>query len=139
MRVNLEFLTTDADGQKSSVNTAAILRREENGYLLSFAEVLSDGGAVTKTTLLVGEKHMRLARGGEIETVFLFEDGLLHHTYYKTPYGSFPAEVLTKSYRRVCREGVDGMPESLFAEVHYALTLSGGEPMGLSVEIRVKR
>ncbi len=134
MKVNLLFTTKDSDGVISESRLPAMMRREDGAAELSFVEDLSGDGVTTKTRIRIDAQGCHLTREGEISTVFRFEKGLTHNTFYKTPYGRFPAVLKTDTYEFLS----EAVPEEHFrTKINYTLALAGGEDAPMEVSIVV--
>ena len=89
------------------------------GWLLAYDEPdVTEMGAV-RTSLAIMDGAARLTRIGAVRSAFRFDARAPHSSLYETPYGSFPAEVVTHALR--ARLGERG---GLF-EARYTLTIGG--------------
>lgn len=98
MKVNLEYESIDADGEKQISRVAAIMDIRLKDYKLSFVEDLSGEGKNTGSTMYLSPESMRIIRKGEVSTDLMFGEHLIHNTNYVTPYGNLPVTVTTKEF-----------------------------------------
>lgn len=98
MKVNLEYESIDADGEKQISRVAAIMDVRMKDYKLSFVEDLSGDGKTTISTMYLSPDSMRIIRKGEVITDFMFGEALTHNTNYATPYGNLPVTISTNEF-----------------------------------------
>ena len=98
MKVNLEYESIDADGEKQLSKVAAIMEVRKDNYKLTFIEDLSGEGKTTRSTMYLSPENMRIIRKGELNTDFMFGPALVHNTNYATPYGNLPVTITTKDF-----------------------------------------
>ncbi|MCI8594808.1 MAG: DUF1934 domain-containing protein [Oscillospiraceae bacterium] len=97
--------------------TEGQLKRQEGGFLLSYAESELTGLNGTTTTLEIEEDKVTLMRMGEFNSQMVFEEGKRHLSLYETPYGALSVGVNTK--RMDCRMGESGGD----IEIDYAIEI----------------
>ena len=134
MKVNLEYESIDADGEKTKAKTMALMDEISTGYKLTFVEDLSGEGRKTRSTMYVSSTGFRLIRQGELNTDFMFGPDLLHNTLYGTPYGTLPVVISTKSF------SYNGRNEQYIftIKVSYTLQIEGQEPTPMEIAVKVK-
>lgn len=156
MKVNIEFESTDAYGEVSVTNVFAVMEVRQFDYRLVYVEDLSGEGKMTKSTMLMSDRELRILRTGELDTDFIYGNAMVHHTTYKTPYGVLPVTLETENYKfRVGRKGdvvseADsnlqdgewngvGLPDDfeIRAETGYKLIMAGQEPLAMRMKIRI--
>ena len=98
MKVNLEYESIDADGEKQLSKVAAIMEVRSDNYKLTFIEDLSGEGKTTRSTMYLSPENMRIIRKGELNTDFMFGPALVHNTNYATPYGNLPVTITTREF-----------------------------------------
>lgn len=150
MKVNLEYESIDATGEKSSSKVFAIMEIRERDYKLVFVEDLSGEGRMTRSTMLLSEDSLRLIRQGELNTDFMFGPALTHNTSYQTPYGTVPVTLITEEYNFFVSHpfhkednpftGKD-VPEDfrLVVSAKYSLEMQGQEGLPMSIRINVSK
>ena len=106
----------------ASYTVPGTVERAGNGFLLRFDEPASLGMGTVTTELSVADDRAELRRSGEVRCWMRFAPGEAHAFPYETPFGTFPAELHTRSLR--AREGAD----RLLVDLRYALSLGGGAP-----------
>lgn len=99
MKVNVEYESIDADGEKQISKVAAVMDMRLKDYKISFAEDLSGDGKITGSTMYLSADSMRIIRKGEVNTDFMFGENLIHDTNYFTPYGNLPVTISTKKFK----------------------------------------
>lgn len=98
MKVNIQFESTDADNEVTCSNVQAVMEIRQEDYRLVFVEDLSGDGKKTRSTMVITENSLRLTRAGELNTDFIFGSGMVHNSFYGTPYGTMPVTVTTKEF-----------------------------------------
>ena len=88
--------TSDGDTDKSKFKTNGVLKKEENGFILSYTEPDSEMGNSKTEILIRSEKHIQMKRTGLYEALFIMEEGKTHNCPYKTPFGVMDMEINTK-------------------------------------------
>ncbi len=151
MKVNIEFESTDARGEVSVTNVFAVMEIRKFDYRLVYVEDLSGEGRMTKSTMFLSDKELRIQRSGELDTDFIYGKAMIHHTTYGTPYGILPVTLETEKYdfsvgrvgdtdsgMRSEWEG-SGLPDDfeIRAGTDYRLIMGGQEPLSMSMKIRI--
>ena len=93
--------------------------RTAEGWLLAYDEPDAAEMGAVRTQLALSADAAVLTRSGAVRSAFRFDPRAPHASLYETPYGSFPAEVVTRALRS--RLGERG---GIF-EARYTLTLGG--------------
>lgn len=151
MRVSIEVETMDAEGDITVVNIPAAMEIRQGECRLVYVEKLSDEGGNTRTVMTISGKKMRIIRKGEINSDFIYESSLIHNTMYGTPYGTFPVTIETNRYNcRIYSVSEDGKLQKepvwpvdrshiheIHAEADYKLSINGGEPLELSIKLKI--
>lgn len=135
MKVKLEINTIDEAGDLTPSSFMAIMEKCNGAfpYRLVYVERISDDGKqVAKSELMLAPGRMRMVRKGDIESDFLYENGLVHNTTYKTVYGSLPITLETKNYEMKVLGDCD-----IVARAVYYLTIQSEEPMYMDVSIKI--
>lgn len=121
--IRLESLQTQGgETERVEQDLTGTLLLLEQGWALSYRETAASGLGETQTTLTAAPGKVILTREGETACRMVFREGRRTLADYRTPYGKFDLEILT---RRVsaCLEGAAGR-----VELVYSLSLGGGEP-----------
>ncbi len=156
MQVNIEFETTDDDGQVSKSHNFAIMEKNRVGYRLVYVEDLSGEGKMTRSTMVISPYEMRIIRKGELNMDFIYGPNMVHNTSYMTPYGNFPVTLETQSYSYDVQGKVDTPNQNIvereisavseeekgFAiriNIEYALSMSGQAPMNMGMKICITK
>ncbi len=99
MKVNIELVTTDENGDVTRSKIFAVMENQgQQSYRLVYVEDLSGDKKMTRTTLMINPKNMRVSRRGEIVSDFIYEAGLVHNSMYRTSYGDIPVTIKTAGY-----------------------------------------
>lgn len=69
--------------------------KDGDAYLITYNESEVTGMEGTTTTLKVADGVITLTRCGSINSIFMFQRGQKHISYYDTEYGSFTIGVVT--------------------------------------------
>ena len=150
MKVKLEIESTDMDGSVMRTDTIAMMEFREKDYRLMYVEDLSGQGNKTKTTLHLTSGSLRILREGEINSDFMYADGLEHNTLYVTPYGDIPVTLVTEQFdfmgsqtevaEDMFTQGIRVLPITFFMSyyVEYSLNIQGAEPMPMKVKVNVR-
>ena len=88
-----------ADGQKPDtieLVTAGHLRKEEDGYTISYQESELTGLEGTTTKLRIEGPKVTLVREGSVNSQMIFEEGEKHLSMYETPYGALAVGIDTR-------------------------------------------
>ena len=96
------------------------LRREGEGWLLTYREGESSGLGRTYTTLRLEEGRATLIREGEVTSSMVFQPGKSHTCLYETPYGKLPMTLRTLALQTQLT-GAGGT-----VSIHYQIRLGGG-------------
>ncbi|MCM1287526.1 MAG: DUF1934 domain-containing protein [Clostridium sp.] len=99
MKVNMELVTTDENGDVSETKIAAVMEHQGQQFRLVYVSDLSGDKKMTRTTILINPKSMRVTRRGALVSDFIYEEGLVHHSMYKTAYGDIAVTLKTTSYK----------------------------------------
>ncbi len=152
MKVNIEFESTDARGEVSVTNVFAVMEIRRFDYRLVYVEDLSGEGRMTRSTMFLSDKELRIRRIGELDTDFIYGKAMIHHTTYGTPYGILPVTLETENYDfSVGRVGDadsesqssewegTGLPDDfeIRAKTDYRLIMGGQEPLSMCMKIRI--
>lgn len=150
MKVRLEIESTDMEGSIMRTDTTALLERRENDYKLVYVEDLSGQGKKTRTTLLLTSGSIRILREGEVNSDFMYADGLEHNTVYVTPFGDIPVTLVTEQFdfmgsqmeiaEEIPLPEIKSLPITFFMSyyVEYSLNMRGTEPMPMKVKVSVR-
>lgn len=152
MKVNIEFESTDAQGEVSVTKVFAVMEIRRFDYRLVYVEDLSGDGRMTKSTMFLSDRELRIRRTGEVDTDFIYGNAMIHHTTYGTPYGTLPVTLETEDYdfsvgrvgdavSEVQREewAGTGLPDDfeICARTDYRLIMGGQEPLSMRMKIRI--
>ena len=136
MKVNMELVTTDENGDVSETKIAAVMEHQgQQQFRLVYVSDLSGDKKMTRTTILINPKSMRVTRRGALVSDFIYEEGLVHHSMYKTAYGDIAVTLKTTSYK--FEQSDNGI---INAEAVYFLDMGGSRaaaPVKLLVRIEV--
>ncbi|MCM1171858.1 MAG: DUF1934 domain-containing protein [Clostridium sp.] len=136
MKVNMELVTTDENGDVSETKIAAVMEYQgQQQFRLVYVSDLSGDKKMTRTTILINPKSMRVTRRGALVSDFIYEEGLVHHSMYKTAYGDIAVTLKTTSYK--FEQSDNGR---INAEAVYFLDMGGSRaaaPVKLLVRIEV--
>ena len=147
MKVNLEYESIDADGEKQLSKVIAIMEIRPEDYKLTFVEDLSGEGKTTRSTMYLSPESMRIIRKGELNTDFMFGPALVHNTNYATPYGNLPVTITTKEFDffashpeisggNMLNGGVLSLDYSLNVSTSYDIEMNGTKmPMSMRVNV----
>lgn len=106
-----------------SKDAASVVRgtweRTAEGWRLAYGEPREAEMGAVRTALTLTESAAVLSRSGAVRCSFRFIEGVPHSSVYETPYGSFPAEVVTHALRHKLDE------RGGLIELRYALTIGG--------------
>lgn len=75
--------------------TQGIMKKDENGYTITYQETEMSGMKDTQTTLQISKECVTLLRTGETNSQMVFEKDQRHVGYYETPYGMFTIGTLS--------------------------------------------
>lgn len=84
--------------------TEGLLRREGEGYALSYQESEVTGMAGTLTTFQIEPQRITLLRVGQYNSEMVFQAGRRHLSLYETPYGSLSMGIDTRRLRAALSE-----------------------------------
>ena len=89
--------------------------------------------------MIFSDNRLRVTRSGELNSDFVYEHGLTHHTKYATGYGSIPVTLQTKHFLHPA-EGIDYEAAVLAEEFSLRLALQYTMEMGneLPMERKMK-
>lgn len=85
------------DSDKTEQTAECIFREEQDGIKLSYSEKNENGTVFCDIT--VSDGSVIVKRSGDIESEFVFSEGLLHTSAYRIPPYSFDAEIFTRKIR----------------------------------------
>lgn len=156
MKVNIEFESTDAQGDVLRSNVFAVMEVRRLDYRLVYVEDLSGDGKMTRSTIHISEGGLRITRKGELNTDFMYGKSLVHHTTYHTPYGMIPVTIETdaydfnigrtdglplddmKAYTDTLWDG-PGLPDDfeICAETSYRLIMGEQEALPMKIRMRI--
>jgi uncharacterized beta-barrel protein YwiB (DUF1934 family) len=106
-------------GNDASCTVRGTWERTAEGWRLAYDEPEAAGMGAVRTELTLSDGAARLTRSGAVRSELCLDPGAPHASLYETPYGSFPAAVVTHALRgRLNERG------GLF-EARYTLTLGG--------------
>lgn len=142
MKALVTFDTTDESGERIHTESVALAAMTDTGLRLTYVEDVSGEGARTRCTMLLTKRQLRVTRTGELNSDFVYEHGLTHHTSYGTLYGTLPVTLHTTRYRHEA-DGID-YEARLLAEkfavqtvIGYTLVLGEDAPMEREVTVCV--
>ncbi len=94
--ITIKTLQRRAEATESMTQRAVgALRREGNGWLLTYREGEGSGLGDTHTVLRLEEGKATLTRSGEVSSHMVFQRGEAFACQYATPYGEMPMTVKT--------------------------------------------
>ena len=93
--------------------------RTAEGWRLAYNEPREAEMGAVRMELTLTASAATLTRSGTVRSAFRFAEGVPHSSVYETPYGSFPAEVVTHALRHKL-DGRGGL-----IELRYTLTIGG--------------
>lgn len=121
--LRLESLQTQGDGtERVEQDLTGTLLMLEQGWALSYREPEASGLGETLTTLTAAPGKVILTREGETACHMVFRAGRRTLADYRTPYGRFDLEILTRQVSARLEDGAGRV------ELVYSLSLGGGEP-----------
>lgn len=134
MKVNMELVTTDENGDVSETKIFAVMENQgQQHFRLVYVEDLSGNKKMTRTTILINPQSMRVTRRGELVSDFIYEEGLVHHSMYGTAYGDIAVTLKTICYK--FQQSDNGV---INAETVYFLDMGGSQataPVKLVIKI----
>ena len=99
MKAVIEFENVDVEtGEVMRSQATALASMTEQGMKLTYVEDVSGDGHKTRCTMIFSNNQLRVTRSGELNSDFVYEHGLTHHTKYATGYGSIPVTLQTKHF-----------------------------------------
>lgn len=134
MRVKVRFETADFEGMTDVSEVTAVLSEDDKGYRLTYVEDLAGDGNKTKSELLVSADGLRIIRKGQIDSDFIYGNGVTCNTFYRMPYGGMPVTVETTDYEY--HEVLGDYPD-ITVKVEYVLIFHGQEPMNMKIKINI--
>ena len=139
MKAVIEFENVDVETgevMRSQANTLRAMTEQGTTYLL---REMSGDGHKTRCTMIFSDNRLRVTRSGELNSDFVYEHGLTHHTKYATGYGSIPVTLQTKHFLHTA-EGIDYEAAVLAEEFSLRLALQYTMEMGneLPMERKMK-
>ena len=143
MKAVIEFENVDVEtGEVMRSQATALASMTENGMKLTYVEDVSGDGHKTRCTMLFSDKRLRVTRSGELNSDFVYEHGLTHHTQYATGYGSIPVTLQTKHFLHTA-EGIDYEAAVLEEEfslrlaLQYTMEMGNESPMERKMKVHV--
>ena len=134
MKVNVELVTTDENGEVSETKIFAVMEHQgQQHFRLVYVEDISGNKKMTRTTILINPQSMRVTRRGELVSDFIYEEGLVHHSLYGTVYGDIAVTLKTIRYK--FEQPDNG---AINAEAVYFLDMGGSQaaaPVKLVIKI----
>lgn len=125
--------TITVRGAEGSCVVRGTWEKTAEGWLLAYDEPEETEMGAVRTSLAIVDGAAYLTREGAVRSAFRFDSRAPHSSLYETPYGSFPAEVVTHALRK--RLGERG---GLF-EARYTLTIGGAaDERALRILIRTE-
>lgn len=85
------------DSDRTEESAECFIREESGKIILSYSA--KNEGATVYSDITVSDGSVSVKRSGNIESEFVFSEGLLHTSTYKIPPYSFDAEVFTRKIR----------------------------------------
>ncbi|MCM1399297.1 MAG: DUF1934 domain-containing protein [Clostridium sp.] len=120
MKVNIKFITTDENGDSTEADVFAVMEKQgKQGYRLVYVEDLSGNKKMTRSTLQINPRSMRVTKRGEVISDLIYEEGLVHHAVYGLAFGNIPISVKTEKY--LFEEHSDG---SKVVDTTYSLSMN---------------
>lgn len=123
----------EGDTETVEQTLAGTLTRFENGWRVAYREDAEAGMGKTDTTLTVMEGRVILDRRGETACRMVFRAGRRTFTEYRTLYGTFPVEIMTRKAESVLAEGELTVAGRIFLD--YDLALGGDIPTQTALEL----
>ncbi len=103
-RISIETFIEELDehgvaenSDRTEQTAECFIRQESDSIILSYSEK-NEGGTVY-SDITVSPGSVTVKRSGDIESEFVFSEGLLHTSTYRIPPYSFDAEVSTRKIR----------------------------------------
>lgn len=130
----MKLVTIDENGDESETKLFAVMENQgQQHFRLVYVEDLSGDKKMTRTTILINPKSMRVTRRGMLVSDFIYEEGLVHNSLYGTQYGDIAVTLKTTRYKfEQLDNGV------INAEAVYFLDMGGSQaaaPTKLFIEI----
>ena len=85
------------DSDRTEESAECFIREESGKIILSYSA--KNEGSTVYSDITVSDGSVSVKRSGNIESEFVFSEGLLHTSTYKIPPYSFDAEVFTRKIR----------------------------------------
>lgn len=121
MKAVIEFENVDVEtGEVMRSQATALASMTEQGMKLTYVEDVSGMDTRHAITMIFSNNQLRVTRSGELNSDFVYEHGLTHHTKYATGYGSIPVTLQTKHFLHTA-EGIDYEAAVLAEEFSCAL------------------
>lgn len=98
--------------------TPGIMKKEENGYSITYDETEMTGMEGSTTTLKVEGDKITLIRFGSTNSQLIFEKGMRHLGYYETPYGNFTIGTLSSKVQSSITDSGGDIKVSYFLEIN---------------------
>ena len=143
MKAVIEFENVDVEtGEVMRSQATALASMTEQGMKLTYAEDVSGDGHKTRCTMIFSNNRLRVTRSGELNSDFVYEHGLTHHTKYATGYGSIPVTLQTKHFLHTA-EGIDYEAAVLAEEfslrlaLQYTMEMGNESPMERKMKVHV--
>lgn len=130
----MKLVTIDENGDENETKLFAVMENQgQQHFRLVYVEDLSGDKKMTRTTILINPKSMRVTRRGTLVSDFIYEEGLVHNSLYGTQYGDIAVTLKTTRYKfEQLDNGV------INAEAVYFLDMGGSRataPTKLFIEI----
>ena len=106
-------------GSGAAYTARGVWEKVEDGWRLAYDEPEETGMGGVATALTLSEQCAVLRRTGAVRCELRFAVGAPHSSWYETPHGSFPAEVVTHALR------AKPSARGALVEARYTLTLGG--------------
>jgi len=106
----------------------------KDGLHYIMAKEINDGVS-SDLRLVFDESNLKVRRAGEVVTEIVFEEGVLHETMYRTPFGALPVSVDTKEYYLNINDIEKGLIEGA---LKYKLFVDGNETSDATLVFEIK-
>ena len=143
MKAVIEFENVDVEtGEVMRSQVTALASMTEQGMKLTYVGDVSGDGHKTRCTMIFSNNQLRVTRSGELNSDFVYEHGLTHHTKYATGYGSIPVTLQTKHFLHTA-EGIDYEAAVLAEEfslrlaLQYTMEMGNESPMERKMKVHV--
>lgn len=127
--------TCGEDTERVEQTLEGTLTATEKGWQISYAEREESGMGKTQTTLTAMGEKVILDRKGETDCRLVFRAGRRTFADYRTLYGQFPVEIVTRDTETLLVEGESGIEGRIFLD--YDLALGGDIPTRTVLELKI--